>query len=327
VEDDDWDVLFSYDVERTLAQVPLPPRRRRRIVNHCGYYMAAGQKCLFAKHVQAVERAHGRNEPSQRRHLLSFVLSEKEQAEAWRRVARADPAGIWVVKGCTGSGAEDVHLVRSSDEAAINAAMGSSAVAQEYVRRPLKVLGGGKWNVRVYVLVTSWAPSRAFYLGGVVLMKKGSHDASTASDSELFSRTSEEVEAVHIDMVWNAVGLQRAAEAKEKLKGVLAELFGGATLSESFGDFGSFAGNRSFDCFDLFGLDVMLGEDLAPYVLEVNQGPDLWGKFPLLWAVKGPLVLQIARWAGQRARHPGPLLAEEEEAVENSTLSTFTRFL
>lgn len=332
VDDDEWDVLFTHQsMVRELAKagepakVPLPQRPRRRTANHCGYFAAAGNKCLFAEHVQAVEQAHGRNwTTGQRRHLLTFKLRSPQQAQAWARAARADPTGHWVVKDCSGGNAERVHIVAGTDEAAIDAAMGTQAVAQEYVQG-LLVFGNSKWHARLYVLVTSWAPTRVFlFQQGMVQVGSRGYDPSKPSQADLFS---DGLDVHALDMLWAALGLRRAAIAKGKVKSTLAELFG-AAVRRSFGDFGRMASGRSFHCFDLFALDVPFGEDLTPYVLEVNQGPNLWGdNKDLQWAVKGSLTKQVAAWAARRARHRGPLLVEEEEAIENTTLTTFVRIV
>jgi len=330
VEDDDWDVLFTYDeMTPELASVPPLQKPRRRIANHCGYFLAAGQKCYLALHVHHVEHAYGRDDVSKARHLLTYMLSKSEQAEAWKEMLRTEPERRWVVKGCSGGASEDVRLVGGEDAEAISAAVGTHAVAQEYVRRPAKPWGDSKWHMRIYVLVTSWAPTRAFFFqDGFVLVKREHHNASNPSQADLFSRPVEGAIDMHsLGAVWSTLGLQRAAKAKENLESALGELFGTA-LRDFFGDFRAMSSSRSFECFDLFGLDVIIGEDLAAYVLEVNKAPNLWGDaYPVMWAVKGSLVRQIAAWAARKARHPGDLSAEEEEAIENATLVTFTRIV
>lgn len=327
VEGDDWDVLFSHSAfVQELVRARLPARPGRRLAHHCDYFRAAGHKCLFAEHVHRVEEAHGRNWTSgQRRHLLTFALDQPQQAKAWAQAARADPAGHWVVKTCGGGNAQAVRVVAGADEAAIRAAAGTQAVAQEYVRRPLKAFGERKWHLRAYVLATSWAPVRAFFFQqGLIRAGSKRHDPSKPAQADLFSGGGG---LYTLEWLWKALGLQRAAVAKAKLASTLRELFG-TELLRTFGDFHLRARGRSFECFDLFGVDVMFGEDLSPYILEVNQGPNLWGDSEqILWAVRGSVVRHVAGWAAWKAKLQGPLSMEEEEAIENVTLRTFVRIL
>merc|ERR1719410_2078421 len=89
---------------------------------------------------------------------------------------------------------------------------------------------------------------------------------------------------------------------------------------------------NGYSCFDLFGADVILDENLQPFLMEINQGPDLWvdGRGPaneaLQRRLKGPLLQQLAHWVTLRvkgARH-GHVDAWE---IENKALLNFTRVL
>lgn len=45
-----------------------------------------------------------------------------------------------------------------------------------------------------------------------------------------------------------------------------------------------------YNCFELFGIDVILNSELIPWLLEVNISPSLHSASPLDLHVKGPLV-------------------------------------
>merc|ERR1712217_111390 len=85
---------------------------------------------------------------------------------------------------------------------------------------------------------------------------------------------------------------------------VIRAIFGEA-LEKSFGNRISETRPEKvgFACFDLLGLDVMFDENLQPYVLEVNTGPNLQiddrgeESTGLLHGVKAPLISQIVHWA------------------------------
>jgi hypothetical protein len=53
------------------------------------------------------------------------------------------------------------------------------------------------------------------------------------------------------------------------------------------------AANYRTNCFELFGLDVILDTKLEPSLLEVNISPSLMGSSPLDKKIKGTLVADI----------------------------------
>lgn len=50
--------------------------------------------------------------------------------------------------------------------------------------------------------------------------------------------------------------------------------------------------------YELFGFDVILDEDLKPWLLEVNISPSLHSNSPLDLAVKGPLIAELFNIVG-----------------------------
>ena len=55
--------------------------------------------------------------------------------------------------------------------------------------------------------------------------------------------------------------------------------------------------NCRYNCYELFGIDVLLDSDLVPWLLEVNISPSLHSASPLDLHVKGPLVRALLNTA------------------------------
>lgn len=337
-EDDDWDVLWThYDMSQALKAVALPPRPGR-LVNHCQYFTAAGHKCRLARHVSKVQRALQKADaglalgPNARsRHLRTFELKIRAQAEAWRKETRVDPDRIWLVKECTAGHSKGIRLLRGSNTSAVDEVLDTWSVAQEYVARPF-LLDGRKFHMRLYLLVTRWAPIGAFLYGdGVIFRSKRLYDRDQPSvQRDVFSGISEAVEPSDLAVLWNKLGAARGRRVLAHIVELFAEILGNA-LEESYGSAGDLDA-RGYSCFDLFGADVMLDEDLQPLLLEVNQGPNMWvdgggpQHEPFQRSVKGPLLEQLLKWAELRVRRP-PQTLKDAAALEDEALQSFQRIL
>ena len=110
-------------------------------------------------------------------------------------------------------------------------------------------------------------------------------------------------------------------DIKARIVKLLAETLG-TSLLESFGP-ASRLPARGYDCFDVFGADVMLDSKLRPHLLEINSGPNLWIDQRNAWNqtfIKGAFVHQVALWAYER-------LQTQQADRAHKMLLNFTRLL
>mmetsp|Transcript_28973 Transcript_28973/g.83098 ORF Transcript_28973/g.83098 Transcript_28973/m.83098 type:complete len:415 (-) Transcript_28973:192-1436(-) len=338
-EGDDWDLLWTH-VEQAdeLEKRKLPPRPGR-LALHCSYFMAAGQKCVLARHINTVQAAlkipSGNGTPGKPYFLRTFELKQLHEHDAWVQALRAEPSRTWVVKGCMAGGSEGITLLNgSSSEAEVSQFRDTWSVAQEYLHDAL-TSQGRKFHARMYLLVTRWDPVGVFlYRGGLVFRSKRLHESAQPSMNDIFSGISDDVEPVQLQAIWDEMGDQRASIARAKLHQVLKRLFGNG-MAERFGDPARLE-ERSFSCFDWYGIDVMFDQGLQPHVLEINVGPNMWvdaqgtASEPTLRAVKQPAMEQVASWASGRialARPGAPLSLQEQVELETRTLTSFERIM
>lgn len=68
-----------------------------------------------------------------------------------------------------------------------------------------------------------------------------------------------------------------------------------------------------YNCFELFGVDVILDSELKPWLLEVNISPSLHSASPLDLFVKGPLVTALLNTALYQV--PPKFPAAEQESI------------
>jgi len=276
VADDNWDVLFTHRPQRKALMAASLPRRRGRLVSHCEYFVAAGQKGGYAKHtanVLRLRRLPGVCEGAERevaasseegeegeiadelqrcglaggggpKHLRVFNLAIEAQREQWRQAVQEDMSLEWVVKPTVAGRSQGIRLLRGED--ALGASLPSHLyVAQEYIRRPFLGFGGRKFHLRLYILVTRWKPIGAFLFDeGIVFRSRLAYDSdNTSVERDIFSGVSESVEPLALSTLWNFIDTlplgarpSSSAEVNRRIVRLLAELLGTEAVRESFGE-------------------------------------------------------------------------------------------
>uniref|UniRef100_A0A1I8Q052 Tubulin polyglutamylase TTLL4 n=1 Tax=Stomoxys calcitrans TaxID=35570 RepID=A0A1I8Q052_STOCA len=191
-----------------------------------------------------------------------------------------------------------------------------SLIVQKYIERPL-LINGSKFDLRLYVLVTSMHPLRVYlYHNGLARFAsvKYSDKSDTLSDRCMhltnysinkFSSNyakNEDVNACHghkwtIKSLWNFLGSRgvRTELLWDALRSlVLRTLIAG---ENSINNMIRTNVESKYSCFELFGFDVLLDADLIPWLLEVNISPSLHSELPLDAHVKAPLVQSVLNTA------------------------------
>lgn len=189
-------------------------------------------------------------------------------------------------------------------------------IVQKYIDRPL-LINGSKFDLRLYVLVTSLNPLRAYmHTDGLARFAsvKYSNDVDTLSDrymhltnysiNKLSSNYTKNEDAEScsghkwtLKTLWkyftelgiNTDGLWAALHNL-----VLRTILSGEHVINQMSN--ANVGSR-YNTFELFGIDVILDSALKPWLLEVNISPSLHSSSPLDLFVKGPLVTALLNTA------------------------------
>ncbi|XP_043263456.1 tubulin polyglutamylase TTLL4-like [Colletes gigas] len=207
-----------------------------------------------------------------------------------------------------------------------------AVVVQQYLSRP-KLISGAKFDLRLYVLVTSFNPLRIYiYPDGLVRFAsvKYSDDINYLSDRfmHLTNYSINKTNSTYtsndcvdscsghkwtLKTLWaylerEHVNVKRLWEAMKDI--VVKTMIAGESSINSLSK-----ANRSsrYCCYELFGVDILLDENLKPWLLEVNISPSLQSSSPLDIAIKGPLIKNVFNMAGYQL--PDTLTSEEEERL------------
>lgn len=333
---EDWDVLWTHrPQEAALMSVNLPARSGVRLVNHCNYFQDGGNKCKFARRANFLTRK--RADEANPRHLRIYELDEGKQLVEWKRAVNANPEEYWVLKPCFGGGSKGVEVHRGREAVSALKHFDTPTVAQEYVAQPYLGLGGRKFHLRHYILVTRWTPTGAYLFNdALIFQSRHQYNDRPSIERDIFSGISEAVEGVPQRVLWDHLdiadaSLNLSAGVRARIEDVFRE-FLGTEVEEVYGSFSSLEARRQYSCFDLFGVDTMLDAKLQPRVMEINVGPNLWvdnhgqDNEAQLRRIKVPLVDQVLRWAALRTSRQ-TISSEEAEEIEAFTLQNFTRLL
>lgn len=222
----------------------------------------------------------------------SFNLPQDKAAFArFRAGCPADQ--VFIVKPPSLYGGRGIRLTRSPDETGAD-----ECVVQRYLDRPY-LIDGHKFHIRLYVLVTSVAPLRAYvYREGIVriapepyglsdedLRHAAAHITNTAlhlGHPQL--KVSTDPNEENVGHVWSlsaalarmaAEGLAREATWM-RLRDLVCRLL---RVMNDGGVFAAQAGEHARYCFPpaLFGLDVLMDRDGRPWLLECQRNPAMTG--------------------------------------------------
>ncbi|XP_069809866.1 probable tubulin polyglutamylase TTLL9 isoform X3 [Dendropsophus ebraccatus] len=153
-------------------------------------------------------------------------------------------------------------------------------VAQRYIENPY-LIGGRKFDLRVYVLVTSYTPLRAWLY----------RDGFARFSNTRFTLSSIDDQYIHL----TNVAIQKTAPDYDPEKGCkwmiqqlrqyLTAKHGPVAVETLFQNIDNIFIKslqsvqkiiiNDKHCFELYGYDILLDEDLKPWLLEVNASPSL----------------------------------------------------
>eukprot|EP01062_Namystynia_karyoxenos_P029022 TRINITY_DN2187_c1_g1_i1.p1 TRINITY_DN2187_c1_g1~~TRINITY_DN2187_c1_g1_i1.p1 ORF type:complete len:622 (+),score=171.69 TRINITY_DN2187_c1_g1_i1:65-1930(+) len=310
--DSDWQEYDEEDVEAEAS----PSRRQRRQqlwsvwwrvgrfrpsevgkarwpqqrVNHIAGSWELSQKDRLARHIRRMRGMFGSVcDFAPESYILpnDYVKFCKRYAEVRDALPPGKIAPIWICKPSNQSQGRKIFLFRKLEELTYD----ERSVVQRYIDRPL-LIGGYKFDLRIYVLVARCDPLTAFiYTDGFARFGTLKYDSGgRCLDSQFSHLTNSSINQVSpfFSVDKSAIGegckwsLRRVAAHFDALReGLWAAVWERircvvrlTLLSVAFAEtsFGSGVGNESFE---LFGFDVLIDANLKPWLLEVNSSPQL----------------------------------------------------
>ena len=266
-------------------------------VNHIPKSSAICKKDNLVRHVRKARGVFG---PIYNFVPTSFLVPTEytKFCEHFSDLAERGEKSTWICKPTGMSRGRKIFLLDDISGLAYDRA----CVVQRYIPRPL-LIGGYKMDIRLYVAVTSVRPLRAFiYQEGLARFSTEKYDMSDLSN--VFS---------HLTNYSVNKNSQHYETEKDVIGGGAKWLF--SRLLRYLEDHGHdtrllwtrirhiciltvlilmpLVPATASGCFELFGFDILVDEQLHPWLLEVNAAPALAAGEEVDWAVKEPLLRDL----------------------------------
>ncbi|XP_009994557.1 PREDICTED: tubulin polyglutamylase TTLL4 [Chaetura pelagica] len=242
----------------------------------------------------------------------SFILPQdiKLLRKAWEEGAGSQK---WIVKppaSARGIGIQVIHKWSQLPKR-------RPLLVQRYLNKPY-LIGGKKFDLRIYVYVTCYDPLRVYlFKDGLVRFASCKYSSSMKTLNNKFMHlTNYSVNKKNADYKpnsdetacqghkWTLKALwsyltQKGVNSKaiwEKIKDIVIKTI---IASEPYvNTLVKMYVRRPYCCHELFGFDIMLDENLKPWILEVNISPSLHSNSPLDVSIKGQMIRDLLNLAG-----------------------------
>ncbi|XP_037876384.1 tubulin polyglutamylase TTLL5 isoform X1 [Bombyx mori] len=222
--------------------------------------------------------------------------------------------GPWIVKPAASSRGRGIYIVNTPEQIP----KGENVVVAKYIDKPL-LIGGHKCDLRLYVCVTSMDPLLIYlYEEGLVRFAAVKYDHTNKNLwNPCMHLCNYSINKYHTDYIkcddpnagnighkWTLSALLRHLRKQGRnttaLMAAIEDLVVKSILSSAQTITAAarvFVPNH-FNCFELFGYDILIDDVLKPWLLEINLSPSLACESPLDARVKSALLADTLTLVG-----------------------------
>ena len=296
-QNSDWDLIWASRAwihKKMLGPHPIVLRPNQRI-NHFPNSFELTRKDLMAKNLQRLRRELRKTGqeatvdfspptyviPGQ---YAMFIEDMKKKAGPWicKPVGGSMGNGIiFLTSESEAKSFNDKTSVKFQNSETPEEKMRLTYVVQRYIPNPLLV-GGRKFDIRLYALTLSFSPLIVYiYRGGFCrfsaqpfTMKTFDRDVHLTNNAV---QTHSEAYAARHGCKWDTFSL----------RGYIGHRFGRERENEVFNAINGIILNslqsvgpsmiQDKHCYELYGYDILITDDLRPWLIEINASPSLDG--------------------------------------------------
>uniref|UniRef100_A0A182WH41 Tubulin polyglutamylase TTLL4 n=1 Tax=Anopheles minimus TaxID=112268 RepID=A0A182WH41_9DIPT len=324
----DWIGIWGRHMKSTLFKTLRPYQK----FNHLPGSFQIGRKDRMWRNLQTQMNRHGKKEFGFMPRTYIIPQDLKMLRQLWPRYNQRNCK--WIIKPPASARGTGIKVVNRWSQIPKRKPL----IVQRYIERPL-LINGSKFDLRLYVLVTSMNPLRVYmHTDGLARFAsvKYSDKSETLNDrymhltnysinklSNNYSQN-EDADACQghkwtIKSLWSyfadqGINVDRLWSALRNL--VLRTVLAGECSIHAMSKVN--VGSK-YNCYELFGIDVLLDSELVPWLLEVNISPSLHSASSLDLCVKGPLVKALFNTVMYQVPPRIPM-AEQKEILKEQGL-------
>jgi len=246
----------------------------------------------------------------------TYVLPDEfsDFYEHYRELEKISAPNLWILKPNASSRGRGIKLITDTNDVPID----ESCVISRYVYNPF-LINGLKFDMRIYVVLTSIDPLRIYvYNEGLTRFCTEKYDPnmkenrfshltnySVNKKNEKFI-SNKRADADDVGQKWSLSALNKYLDKhKVDTEQVWARIYDliirtfiacEPSLQQAYKKTAVCRTN----CFELFGFDVLLDDELKPWLMEVNLSPSLACESPLDQQVKSNLIADLFTLVGIR---------------------------
>jgi len=306
----DWDLYWCDKewIHENLDHIHLQPFQR---VNHFRNHFELTRKDLLIKHLKRARKTCEKNGQTAEAEAYATITPTTfslptEYAmfvEEFKKCSKEKTGKHWIMKPVGKAQGKGIFLFDSlkavsdwrpaeprwkkleergrqgqeQDEAAKKDA--EPYVVQRYIANPL-LIGGRKFDLRLYVLVTSWSPLVVYlYRSGFARFSGARYNLKSADLAIHLTNVAIQKNQDNYDEKrggkWDLQGLKSylyTAYSREQVNEMFHQIQE-VVLRSLFAVQSAIISDKH--CFELYGFDVIVSSDLRPWLLEVNSSPSL----------------------------------------------------
>ncbi|CRK94365.1 CLUMA_CG007878, isoform A [Clunio marinus] len=297
--------------------------------NHLPGSFQIGRKDRCWRNLQTLMSKHGKKEFGFMPRTFIIPQDLNLLRQTWHKYSQKNTK--WIIKPPASARGTGIRVVNSWSQIPKRKPL----IVQRYIERPL-LINGSKFDLRLYVLVTSMNPLRCYlHTDGLARFAsvKYSERNDTLNDRYMhltnysinkMSNSYDKNDDANAckGMKWTIKSLWSFLNGRgvntERLWGAMRNLVLRTIIAGEGPINGMMKTNlqNKYNCFELFGIDVLLDSELIPWLLEVNISPSLHSASGLDMAVKGPLVTALLNTALYQIPPKIPIAQQSDLARE-----------
>lgn len=232
------------------------------------------------------------------------------------KIKQQDPKrNAWIVKPANSSRGRGIYIIEDVNDLNID----ELSVISRYIANPL-LINGHKFDLRVYVVVTSYEPLRVYvYKEGLARFASELYSTKANKNNKFMHLTNysinkknenfvanDNIENDDVGFKWSLTAfcnhLEQVGIDMDLLWSRIYDLIIKTIACGEHYVIAAMKKNNMFrlNCFEVFGFDILVDSDLKPWVIEVNLSPSLATDAPLDMVIKTNLLTNTFNMCGVR---------------------------